>query len=289
MRILVAIPHYFVGESSGKTKTHRSLAGNPAPRIAALSQCIHALHQLYGSTQYVMQLARRRTQPANVPFHGEVHVVVCTTGGRHLLDRLPVDPAFYYHQPTQAEPRLLGYECQAVLRDRWGNYDYYCCLEDDLVLHDPWFFRKLAWFTEYVGEDSLLLPNRFERGRRPLAVKAYVDGDLAEHVTARFQNVKEQPQLRSTVMGIPLVFRRPLNPHSGCYFLTREQMAHWTRQTYFLDRSTAFIGPLESAATLGIMRAFKIYKPARENANFLEIEHHGDQFVGQLRRPKDPT
>jgi hypothetical protein len=101
--------------------------------------------------------------------------------------------------------------------------------------------------------------------------------------------VNEQPQLRSTLMGAPLAFRRPLNPHSGCYFLTREQMAHWTRQPYFLDRSTAFIGPLESAATLGVMRAFNIYKPARENANFLEIEHHGDQFIRQLRRPKGPS
>jgi hypothetical protein len=38
----------------------------------------------------------------------------------------------------------------------------------------------------------------------------------------------------------------------------------------FFDRDTSFIGPLESAATLGIMRAFRIYKPAPEHAAFLE-------------------
>jgi hypothetical protein len=62
-------------------------------------------------------------------------------------------------------------------------------------------------------------------------------------------------------------------------------MAHWMRQPHFLDRSPAFIGPLESAATLGIMRTFRIYKPARENASFLEIEHFGTGFLSQLRRP----
>ncbi|HVW37506.1 MAG TPA: hypothetical protein VHB99_09375, partial [Pirellulales bacterium] len=72
------------------------------------------------------------------------------------------------------------------------------------------------------------------------------------------------------------------NPHSGCYFLSAAQMAHWAAQPFFLDRDTSFVGPLESAATLGILRAFKIYKPAREQAAFLEIQHHGAQFLVQV-------
>ncbi len=44
------------------------------------------------------------------------------------------------------------------------------------------------------------------------------------------------------------------------------------------------IGPLESAATLGIMRSLKIYKPAPENANFLEVEHHGCRFIRLIRK-----
>ena len=34
-----------------------------------------------------------------------------------------------------------------------------------------------------------------------------------------------------------------------------------------------FNGPLESAATLPVLRSFAVYKPARENASFLEIRH----------------
>jgi hypothetical protein len=56
-------------------------------------------------------------------------------------------------------------------------------------------------------------------------------------------------------------------------------MAHWANQPHFLDRDTSFIGPLESAATLGIMKTFRIYKTAPNQANFLEIQHFGTAFV----------
>ena len=64
-------------------------------------------------------------------------------------------------------------------------------------------------------------------------------------------------------------------------------METWARQPYFLDRDTRFVGPLESAATLGIMRTFRVYKAAVESAGFLEIEHFGTSFLGQLRRRGD--
>ena len=44
-------------------------------------------------------------------------------------------------------------------------------------------------------------------------------------------------------------------------------------------------GPLESAATLGIMRHFRVYKPARENAAFLEIEHLDRRYLGRVFNP----
>jgi hypothetical protein len=62
-------------------------------------------------------------------------------------------------------------------------------------------------------------------------------------------------------------------------------MAHWVRQPYFLDRDTSFVGPLESAATLGIMPAFHVYKAAVSNAGLLEIEHCGNRLLRLLREP----
>jgi hypothetical protein len=48
-------------------------------------------------------------------------------------------------------------------------------LEDDLILHDPWLFTKLAWFNQHVGDDKLRMPNRFEYGAGPGLRKLYVE------------------------------------------------------------------------------------------------------------------
>jgi hypothetical protein len=141
---------------------------------------------------------------------------------------------------------------------------------------------KLNWLTKQAGDINLLQPNRYEVSVRGLVHKAYIDGDLAPQVTARFQNVQEQPELVGKVMEKPVTFGRTLNPHSGCYFLNAKQMAYWAQQPYFLDGDTSFVGSLESAATLGIMRTFRVYKPVTQNAGFLELQHFGTAFISLI-------
>ena len=272
MRLLFAIPHYFDPEGKG---THGSLRGDAAPRIRALADCLALLRQQFGRPQCEIDIARRTTIPANHSTAIQLDVVICTTGPDHLLDRLPLGPGYFVQQRTAATPPLLGFECHAVLRDRLGTYDYYCYLEDDLLIRDPWFFVKLKWFSDAFGDDALLQPNRYELARDRIVHKAYVDGPLQPSVSAPFQNVADAPTLEGEALGRTVAFRRPLNPHSGCFFLNARQMAMWAAQPYFLERNIRFVGPLESAASLGIMRAFRIYKPALDNAAFLEVEHPG--------------
>jgi hypothetical protein len=62
-------------------------------------------------------------------------------------------------------------------------------------------------------------------------------------------------------------------------------MEHWARQPHFRDRESRLLGPLETAATLGILRTFKVYKPALSNADFLEVQHHGTGYLEQLCPP----
>ncbi len=248
---------------------------------------IAALHQLYGPSQHVIDHARRIALPANERTAGLVDVVVCTTGNEHLLDLLPLPAGSFIHHPTVCPGPLLGFECHAALRDRLGEYDYYVYLEDDLIARDPWLFVKLGWFTAELGDGALLQPNRYEVGPLGLVHKAYIDGDLADEVTAPFQDVTAAPLATAGLFGTTIKFRRTRNPHAGCFFLNARQMETWARQPYFLDRDTRFVGPLESAATLGIMRTFRVYKAAVETAGFLEIEHFGTSFLGQLRRRGD--
>jgi hypothetical protein len=182
----------------------------------------------------------------------------------------------------------LGFECHAVLRGGLDKYDYFAYLEDDLIARDPWMFVKLAWFTSQLGDDVLLQPNRFEVAPLlGLVHKAYIDGDLPGEATVPFQDVLERSEATGSLLGTTVTFERAKNPHAGCFFLNARQMETWTQQPYFLDRDTSFIGPLESAATLGIMRTFRVYKSAQESAGFLEIEHFGTGFLDNLRRRRD--
>ena len=141
MKILFTIPHYDHHEPGGR---FCSLAQEPQVRRQAVAACLSALWNIFGREQRLLHIARRVAVPANQELSHEIDVVLCTTHGRHLLDQLPVPPQLYIHHATQAEPLLLGFECQAVLRDALGRCDYYAYLEDDLILLDPWFFRKLA-------------------------------------------------------------------------------------------------------------------------------------------------
>ncbi|MCT7955675.1 calcium-binding protein [Laspinema palackyanum] len=284
MRILFTLAHFFNPDGIGKYGAQRD---DSTPRIQALTQNLTALHQLFGNSQYATDYANRVAISANQSLQTDIEIVICTTQGYHILDRLPLPSHLWTHHPTNAEPLLLGFECQALLRERLGGYDYYCFLEDDLILQDPWFFIKLNWFTQQAGDRHLLQPNRYEQSTHPGIGKTYIDGELHPKITASYQNVHEHPQLTGMIMGTAVTFHRTCNPHSGCYFLNARQMEYWVQQPYFLDRDTRFVGPLESAATLGIMRTFKVYKPAPPMANFLEVQHFGrvwSEKISQLVR-----
>ncbi len=279
MRILFTIAHFFNPEGQGK---HASQRKDPQPRLTALTSCLTALRGLYSQSQCMIDIREYATIPVNQNQAHDVEIVICTTQNYHLLPYLRLPPNSFLHHATNVEPMLLGFECQAVMQAYLGQFDYYCYLEDDLILHDPWFFVKLNWFTQNAGYQNLLQPNRYEISASGLVPKVYIDGDIIPQATAKFQNIQEQPQLTGKIMEQTVSFHRALNPHAGCYFLNAEQMSYWGSQPYFLDRDTSFVSPLESAATLGIMRTFRIYKSAPTHANFLEIQHFGSSYLSLL-------
>ena len=249
-----------------------------------MTACIASLHQLFGLRQCLIDLPGRTTVPANTAtLATRLDVVVRTTRGSHLLERLPLPKGSYEHQSGDCEPLLLGYECHAILRDRLGGYDYYAYIEDDVILRDPWHFAKLTWFNGHLGDLALLQPNRFEVSVGGVVDKAYIDADLAPEATVQFQDVSIAPVLKSRVMEHDVRFLRASNPHSGCFFLNANQMTTWAGRPDFLDLEAAFVGPLESAATLGVMRAFHVYKAAPKDAAFFEVEHYGTSFLGLIK------
>jgi len=164
MRILFTIPHY-VGAQAGDI--HGS-ATDVTARVQSLANCIMALHQTFGRGQGLIFPPGRSIRAANTDEAHHLDVVICTTGEHHLLSRLALSSEFYRHQPTKAKPPLLGFECHAVLRDGLGNYDYYCYVEDDVLVYDPLLFVKLKWFTDWAGNATMSF-STFTRSLFPTA------------------------------------------------------------------------------------------------------------------------
>lgn len=276
MKILITIPHYY---NESKESIHGS-GKSSQPRIQALSQCLFNIRSLFSASQCMIDIEHKKAISVNNKFTNDIDIVICTTDNKHLLEHLNVSNNFYsHHQSTLENPKHLGFECQRVLKENLGKYDYYCFLEDDLIIQDSLFFEKLNWFNKGTESINLLQPNRYEVSNRGKFLKAYVDGNITPGATKNYHNIEEFSHLHSNILGQNFVFQRPLNPHSGCYFLTQEQMEYWASQPHFLDEDVSFISPLESSATLGIMKTFRVYKPSAQNANFLEIQHYGDAFL----------
>jgi hypothetical protein len=183
----------------------------------------------------------------------------------------------------------LGFEAQKLLaKHRDQDFDLLVYLEDDLLILDHYFFYKIISFTQSLGSEYLLLPHRMEMNDAPFMVdRLFIDGPLPEQ-QQRLLIPDPSPPLTIDSPAGKLFFESPKNPHSGCFALTPEQMDRWCNHDCWQDGDCAFVSPLESAATLGLTKVFKLYKPALVCASWLELQHWGTAFrslVGGVIKP----
>lgn len=284
MKVLVAIPHFFDPDGGGRHSSRRAEAPH---RAEAVRTCIASLHETLGPAQVAFDIAAKVARPANERNAHEIEVVVVTTGTKHLLGDLALPPGLFRHEATDADGWMLGFECRRVLAEGLGRHDVFAFLEDDLSITDTGFLRKLAWFRGVAGEDRVLQANRFEADVRFPAHRAYIDGDLPPSAVAPFVTAENDPaalpDLEARVFGDPVRFVGARNPHAASWFLSAGQMERLAATEAWRSRDTSFVGPLESAITLPLLRTFRIYKPAPENASFLELRHAGNGFLSLLR------
>src|SRR6266446_1455422 len=281
MKVVVAIAHYFFPDKDRRYGSVR--ADRKQARLFGLSECVCLLHAMSGSVPYQLDFRTGRAGPRNGESANDLEVLIVTTRDKHLVSGLALPKGYFTHIETDVEPMLLGFEVQRILAGRVEQFDFLCFVEDGLHIHDPLWFQKLAWFNLQVGNPRWVLqPNRYEISARPEFPKLLVDGAVSH--SSRYQDITIDSEIKLPFLGQELVFRRPANPHAGCYFLSREQLNIWMQQPYFYDRDCSWVGPLESAATLGIMKAFKLYKAAPPMSGFLEIQHFDRSYTGKVRR-----
>lgn len=275
------MPHYF---GVGSKAYGSSELARKERRIASMHSCISSLHQQFGRGQRHL-LAEGDSCGANQGLSADLDLVICVNNDNHLLDELalPVG-SFRVHQSDIDNPLMLGYSCYDVFRQEFGNYDWYCFIEDDIVIGDPLFFLKLGQFYSIAGSARYLLhPNRFELSVYPEYSKTYVDGPLSEEISQLIREMRLPgclDEIRMPFGGTEIRFAPAVNIHSGCFFLTPLHLGHLLDQPWYGQQAIGYADPLAGAANMYILALFNVFKPAYECASFLEVYHHYQKYVG---------
>ncbi|NVO13809.1 MAG: hypothetical protein HXX10_07215 [Rhodoplanes sp.] len=276
MRILVVIAHYFKHDSSADLTSGLGSGRAPFAKIAALNAQLVALHRYFGPRRASLDPddPQGRGKPAD-----RLDIVVVTKRDANLVDFIGLDASAYTVEHAEVEPMMLAFEAQRIMRERAGGYDLYAYMEDDLIVDDPAFFDKIAWFAQTFGPQAMLLPIRYEMGWTGTPAKVSISVRLSRDGVAPFRRPELAPSVTGTWNGRAQTFRLPGNPHAGCFAVTDAQLALWMARPSFYDRDASWCDPLVSAATLAPGKVFGLYMPAEPDPWFLEIEHYGTRYA----------
>jgi hypothetical protein len=281
MRVFVAIAHYFNNEEQRQSIRDLDMGSGrwALPRVAALNAEIVALHRYFGPNAFTINPNESAAFAARTS--DVLDIVIVTARDHNVLDWIGIDPPTIKVEYFDGDPLMLGFEAQRLMRERAGAYDIYGYMEDDLIVTDPAFLEKIAWFADKFGDTALLLPRRYELSSTGAMAKVAFSPQLSKSQREFLYRNSPPPVLSAQWNGRNQSFGIPMNPHSGCYFITAAQLDKWLRSDVFYDRDASWIDPLVSAATYAPGKLFNIYQPTEPNPWFLEIEHFGVRYAAQ--------
>ncbi len=278
MKTLVIIAHYFKPDKNSSYSS--TTDGAQERRKKALEEVLLCWCGHFGKAVSMNIRGRRFDALPPAAHDNDVDLLVITTGEDHLMN---AEASLRYDARWLSvwveNPMLLPFAAHRIMAENADNYDWFVYSEDDIAVRDPLFFAKLRLFNEKFGPKRVLMPNRYEANNLGMAYKTYVDGDLEPRATAPFKAmVKEENELVTHATDLlPVTCARAANPHSGFFAITGEQMRIWKKQPHFMDMDCSFVSPLESAATLGILKTFALFKPVSP-MSYLEVEHLDAKF-----------
>ena len=280
---LICLAHFYREKAAAGNVRYGSHGLTPkASRLGAISRCVGSLAGLFGRSSAMLHQSQARAVPVYGSGAMDLQIALVMRKDANLWSELGHLHAYLTPVVTDAPPMEVGFAAHRFGGANVTGFDWYGFMEDDLEVVDPLFFRKMEWFVKEAGPDAVLFPQRVEAGPVAGLSRLFVDGAVRSQVTTRFQDTGDRPVLMLRGMGSSFFFQRPTNPHCGAHFLKKEQLLRWMKDSEFGVAKADFIGPLESAATLGVMKNFRIYKPGVENPDFLEVRHAGTAYFSLL-------
>ena len=229
MKVLLAIPHVFAPKEgslySSQTEAKRDLKQKAllnATRNLNRHRGRHWIHASLGKGKPVVN------RELAIPDGVELTIRLFSPPDASLADALPSDPDLEWLDPDVSDFSQVPLVASRHLLEQAEGYDLVGYMEDDLLLSDPEFFAKILYLNRYSNGRYAFLPHRCEHipGQGDVILSGDPDGGRPD----LFWDTGE-------VLSIPWPlgerqFYRATNPHSGCYFLSRQQASnvlhYWT-------------------------------------------------------------
>lgn len=277
------MPHYYNEEESG-SRFGSCRSANKWQRFSAfvrsvcsylsLQERAHDLQINFQHSRLEIAADRRLSSKINSQVFEptEVLVTVCINNDDFILEALSaLGRRIEVVRFNLEDPRMLPLRARDHLLSSSKSLasDFLVYSEDDLVVTDRDFLRKISSFYSVNDASLCLMPHRYERIDAEDKGLLLVDGPLNPEFIQKFYTPLKGSHSWMSAYG-QILLDIPENPHSG-FFCISKQQACMLKKDRLPERG--FVGPLETAATYTVMQNLTILKPNICCYNFLVLEH----------------
>ena len=290
MKVLLAIPHVFAPKKgslySSQTESKRQLKQD-ALFNATIGNLNHhrKRHWVHASLGIGQQVVNRELS-TNTGV--EISIQVFSPPTDTLADNLPEDPDLRIIDPGISDKTQIPITASRQLLEQADDYDLVGYLEDDLLITDPEFFKKILYLEQFSDQKYAFLPHRCEHitGRGDVILSGDPDGGRPDLFWDTGETINIPWPLGNRR------FYRATNPHSGCYFLSRRQALSvrdfWAHKNWRADWHLS--GPLEQACSGMLLPVMRVMKPVPEHYRFLMVRHQDNLWERhRFEAPKAST
>ena len=276
LKVLLCIPHVFAPEEgslySSQCAEKRELKQAALHKATIDNLNRHGkrfwIHASLGNQKPV--ITRELSWDAGI----DLRIQIYTPPSASLSAQLAQDERIEICDPYSDNHRLVPLVASRRLLEQACDYDLVGYMEDDLLIEDSDFFQKLHYLHTNTPAEYCLLPHRCEH--IPEQGDVILSGDPDGGRPDLFWDTGEK-------IGIPWptgmkMFYRATNPHSGCYFLSKDKAL--SVFNYWKDRNWLspfqLSGPLEQAGSGLLLPVLKLMKPMPHHYRFLMVRHQDE-------------
>lgn len=278
MRVLIVIAHVFAPRegsmysSMNESKRDMKSRAIKEATIGNLER-FSMLGYIHASTGKGGKIVTRRIKPKNGV---ELHIKVLTNREDNLCQDIQGECAGQLEivYSREKDYKKIPGEASRMALESYADFDMVCYMEDDISIEDRLFFHKIRWLVSFAGDNYAFVPHRCERirSRGDVVLSGDPDGGRED----LFWATNEQIEIGWPTGNVKFI--RAVNPHSGCYFLTKRQAGQVVEYWERLNWQSRFMlsGPLEQAASGMIIPVLKVMKTLPEHYSFLMVKHNDE-------------